>query len=567
MSSAMRILLVSRPHPEGARDPFTSLMPTGLGYLNAILRENGFASSLANLSGASWHQVEELLRRERPAILGISVFTHNRFESLRVAALAKKVDPACLTVFGGPHATNDFESILTNHREVDAVVLGEGEETFLDLARTIAQGGRNLTGLAGLAFRQGTKVYNAMRPPVADLDALPPPAMHMDDAWGCDVRRQLEFIITSRGCPAACRFCSSPRFWGKALRFRSPRAMVDEILTIRDRYGLIYFSLRDDTFTVRKERVIEFCQLLLEEKIHILWNCQSRVNAVDEEMLIWMRRAGCECVQYGVESGSERVLAYLGKGVTAEQVRMAAGMTRRAGLNLSIYLITGVPGETCEDLQATLALINDILPHDGHVAPLAYYPGTALFNEAVREGKVKADLFERERGEALYVRSDPFVARSAETLLRALTRVGNKARFGPADFTAQRRLLGYCHGTNLAQGGWLEGKGDWGKAAALYGEIIERQPENSWGWLALGGLHGSRGDLVQAEKAFEQVVKIVPAHVPAYLALGDLRLEEGDRRGALQRYETARRLSPRDPDVVERLRMITSGRGRKKGDT
>lgn len=563
----MRILLVSRPHPEGARDPFTSLLPTGLGYLNAVLRENGFASSLANLSTASWRQVEELFRRERPAILGISVFTHNRFESLRLAALAKKVDPTCLTIFGGPHATHAFESILVKYREVDAVILGEGEETFLDLARAVKRGDRSLTGIVGLAYRKGAKVLYAKRPPVADLDALPLPALHMNDAWGCDVRRQLEFIITSRGCPAACRFCSSPRFWGKSLRFRSPRAMVDEIRAIRDRYGLIYFSLRDDTFTVRKDRVIDFCRLLLEEKVHILWNCQSRVNAVDEEMLIWMRRAGCECVQYGVESGSEKILAYLGKQITPEQVRRAAKATRRAGISLSIYLISGVPGETDDDLQATLTLINDILPHDGHVAPLAYYPGTALFDEAVREGRVGADLFERERGAALYVRRDPFVARSVETLLRALTRVGRKARFGPADFTAQREFLGYCHGTNLGQGEWLEAKGDIGKAEALYREIVERQPENPWGWLALGGLHGSRGDVTRAGKAFERAISLVPAHVPAYLALGDLRLEEGDQRGAKQLYETAKRLNPRDTDVGERLRMVVGERGTKKGDT
>jgi tetratricopeptide (TPR) repeat protein len=343
--------------------------------------------------------------------------------------------------------------------------------------------------------------------------------------------------------------------------------MVEEIRTIRDRYGLIYFALRDDTFTVHKERVIEFCRLLLEEKIHILWNCQSRVNAVDEEMLVWMRRAGCECVQYGVESGSEKVLAYLGKGITPEQVRRAARATRRAGINLSIYLITGVPGETDEDLQATLKLVNEILPHDGQVAPLAYYPGTALFNEAVRKGRVRADLFERERGEALYVRSDPFVARSAETLLRALTRVGRKARFGQADFTAQHEFLGYCHGTNLAQGEWLEGKGDAGRAESLYREIVERQPENPWGWLALGSLHGSQGDVVLAEKAFARVLSLVPAHVPAHLALGDLRIEEGDREGARQRYEAARRLNPRDPDVEERLRMMTGKSGRKKGGT
>lgn len=562
----MRILLVYRPHPEGARDPFTSLMPTGLGYVNAVLRENGFESRLANLSGVSWREVEELLRRERPDVLGISVFTHNRFESLKLAALAKKINPDCVIVFGGPHATHSFEAILAKHREVDVVVLGEGEETFLALVRALECRG-SLAGIEGLAVRRGVKVIHSQRSPFADLDALPPPVRYIDDAWGFDIRRQLEFIITSRGCPAACRFCSSPRFWGAGLRFRSPRSMVDEIRTIRDRYGLIYFSLRDDTFTVRKDRVIEFCRLLLQEKVYILWNCQSRVNAVDEEMLVWMRRAGCECVQYGVESGSERVLARLGKRITPQQVRRAAKATRRAGINLSIYLITGVPGETEEDVDATLSLVNEIRPHDGQVAPLAYYPGTALFEDAVRQGKVAADLFDRDHGEAQYVRSDPFVARSAETLLRALTRVGRKANFTPADFAAQRELLGYCHGTNLAQGEWFEDKGQEGKAADLYREIVEREPENPWGWLAQGGLFGLRGDVNSAKDAFAKVLSIVPGYVPAHLALGDLCLELGDRNGAHRWYEAARGLNPYDPLVEERLKSVSKRSGKKKGGT
>ena len=185
------------------------------------------------------------------------------------------------------------------------------------------------------------------------MDSLPLPAASFENAIGVDVRRQLEFIITSRGCPASCSFCSSPRFWGKTLRFRSPRAIIDEIRYIRDKYGLIYFSIRDDTFTSDRKRVVEFCRLLLQEKIYILWNCQSRVNAVDEEILCWMKRAGCECVQFGVESGSKRVLMSLGKGITPEQVKRAALATRRVGIHFSIYLITGVPGETEEDLKET----------------------------------------------------------------------------------------------------------------------------------------------------------------------------------------------------------------------
>lgn len=541
-------------------------MPTGLGYLNALLRENGYGSRLANLSGVSWRETEALLRRERPDLFAVSVFTHNRFEALRLAVLAKEINPACVTVFGGPHATHRFTAILKENPAVDLVVLGEGEATFLELVRMVASGEQRFEAVAGLACRSGEVIHYSSRPPLADLDALPSPALHYGDAWGCDINRQLEFVITSRGCPAACRFCSSPRFWGKGLRFRSPRAMVDEIRLIRDRYGLLYFSLRDDTFTARKDRVIEFCRLLLEEKVYILWNCQSRVNCVDEEMLLWMRRAGCECVQYGVESGSERILAELGKQITPEQVRVAARATRRAGISLSVYLITGVPGETDEDVRATIRLINDILPHDGLVSPLAYYPGTVLFDDAVRKGSTRPDLFERQREEALYVQSGPSVERATESILKALERVGRKARFSPADFSAQRKLLGYCHGLSLTAGEWFEGVGEYARAEAQYREINERQPDNPWGWLALGSLYGALGDSERGRHAFLRALSLVPRHVPAHLALGDFRLDGGDRKEAVRHYERARELNPQDPEVRRRLKELGL-HGMKKGGT
>jgi radical SAM superfamily enzyme YgiQ (UPF0313 family) len=280
----MRILLAYKAHAAGAADPYTSLLPVGLGYINAVLRSRGFKSRIANLSRTSWKETADLLKSERPDILGVSQFTHNRFESLKLAAIAKKADPACFVVFGGPHATHRAREILAGNRDVDAVVLGEGEETFLELAGCLAAKGTPPESIRGMALRRGKEILlTPHREPLADLDNLPLPAAYYDDAFAADPHRQLEFIITSRGCPAACRFCSSPRFWGKNLRFRSPQSIVDEIRFIRDKYGLLYFSMRDDTFTADRERVMAFCRLLLQEKIFILWNCQSRVNAVDAE--------------------------------------------------------------------------------------------------------------------------------------------------------------------------------------------------------------------------------------------------------------------------------------------
>ncbi len=554
----MEILLAYKAHARGARDPYTSLLPVGLGYLNAILRQEGHRSKVANFSHATWREIRDRLAEAPPSILGVSQFTHNRFESIRLARLVKEVNPSCCVVFGGPHATHRFHEILVSEQSVDVVVVGEGEHTFCELARCLARQGMNALGsVQGIAFRKGSSVLTTPpRAPLDDLDSLPLPAACLDDAFGVDPCRQLEFLVTSRGCPASCRFCSSPKFWGKAVRFRSPRSIVDEIKFIRDRYGLLYFSVRDDTFTADRKRVLEFCRLLLREKVYILWNCQSRVTAVDEEILFWMKRAGCECVQFGVESGSVRVLRTLGKGISLEQIKRAAEITRRAGIHLSLYLMTGIPGETAQDVEATLSLLDTIKPSDGQVSPLAYYPGTVLFEQGVRSGAIGGDVFEKVKREAVYVRSDPFVARSVQMIISKLGHGAERTQFTRAEFLAQKKALGYCHATNIMSGEMYEAVSQWRRAESEYREIVDREPENPWGWLLLGELYAGRGDSVRARPAFEKLIGLVPSHAPAFANLGELYRIEGDAATALEYYRRALIRDPNEKTARAGIRRI-----------
>ena len=555
----MEILLAYKAHARGAHDPYTSLLPVGLGYMNAVLRKEGHHSRIANFSKYDWDGVARIIAAKPPALLGVSQFTHNRFDSIKLAGLAKNISPSCFVVLGGPHATHRYHEILSRNETVDAVVMGEGEETLSELAGILAQKGVDaLDSIRGLAFkRAGSVVANPSREPLADLDGLPFPAAFIEDAIGLESHRQLEFLITSRGCPAVCNFCSSPKFWGRSLRFRSPRSIVDEIRFIRDRFGLIYFSIRDDTFTADRERVLAFCRLLLLEKIHILWNCQSRVNAVDEEVVFWMKKAGCECVQLGVESGSLKILRTLGKTITREQILKAAESTRRAGIHLSLYLMTGVPGETGEDITDTLSLLESVKADDGQVSPLVYYPGTRLFDEAVKSGMVGGDLFESDTREALYVRSDRFVQKSTQTILKSVERIARRSRFTRADFHAQKKLLGYCHGTNIMAGEFHESRGELREAEGEYREILDREPENPWGWLMIGELYAKVGDTAGARQAFEMLSSLVPAHAPAYSYLGELCLIAGDRSAALRFYRQAISLDPFELTAREGITQIS----------
>ncbi len=510
----MKILLAYISGEPDRKDPYISLVPTGLCYLHACLLEAGHDSMLANFSGWSHALIERELLNIRPDIAGISQWTHNRHVSMELAGKCRRMFPSCTIVMGGGHATFCQEDILTDESPVDIIILGEGEQTLLDLVNLHCSSS-DWRNIDGLAFRQdGTIVTTAPRKLLADLDKLPQPARHLDRSIGIDLQLQPEFIVTARGCPSACYFCSSPAFWGRKVRFRSPQDIVDEILFIRQNYGLIYFSIRDDTFTADRKRTLEFCSLLIAYQANILWNCQSRVSAIDDELLIMMKRAGCECVQLGVESGSPRILKQLGKTIAPEQIEHACALIRKIGINLSIYLISDIPGETAEDLQHTIDLIRRVRPDDGYVSPLAYYPGTRLHSDAVSSGTSEKRIFASTHKNALYVSSQ--TGKSAKKLLAELS--GSQIN-DPARFIQQKERLGYCYTTNVLAGEWYRQSGKYKAAEKEFQEITLRQPENPWGWFLLGELYAETGKDTKARECFRTVLKTVPRHAQSLEAV------------------------------------------------
>ena len=482
--------------------------------MHACLKEAGFDAVLANFSGWSDADIRHYLADLRPDVAGISQWTHNRHAALDLAGLVREVNPGCMVIMGGAHATFCYAEILGKSSPVDCVVLGEGEETLLEIVRHRNAGGawRAVNGIAYLS--DGEVVCTPPRAPLSDLDKLPMAAGFLEQSVGVDIPLQSEFVLTARGCPSACYFCSSPKFWQRKVRFRSPARIVEEMTFIRDRYGLIYFSLRDDTFTADRARTIEFCRLLIEGRVGILWNCQSRVNALDEELLLWMKRAGCECIQLGVESGSPRILSRLGKTITPAQVEHAAGLIRHVGINLSVYLISDVPGETEGDLRETIELVKRIRPDDGYVSPLAYFPGTRMFEEAVVAGQIDRNVFERDGQAAVYAVGKP--GRNSRRILQCLGRV---APHDALRFKRQKELLGYCYVTNVLAGEFYRQRGDYREAEIEFREITEREPDNPWGWYLLGDLYAESGKSGLARDCYRTVCEIVPQHGPSRQAL------------------------------------------------
>jgi len=511
----MKIILAYISGAPNRDDPYVSLLPTGLCSLNARLKEAGFDAHLANFSGWSEAAIKQQLTSLKPDLVGISQWTHNRHASYDLAALVRREIPGSTVVMGGGHATFCCRELLGKDSPVDIVILGEGETALLELVACCAQR-HEWQGICGIAFRRNADVIvNAACPSLTDLDSLPYASRFLENSIGVDRELQSEFIITARGCPSACHFCSSPEFWGRRVRFRSPGHIVDEILYIRDTCGLMYFSLRDDTFTADRTRAIAFCRLLIERKAHILWNCQSRVTALDEELLTWMKRAGCECVQLGVESGSQSILDVLGKAITPRQVEQAAAQVRKIGINLSVYLISDVPGETKDDIRQTMDLVRRIRPDDGYVSPLAYYPGTRLFEDAIAAGRVDRDIFEKCRDSAVYVAGAP-----GPNLNRLLKVLDGHSPVDASRFQRQKQLLGFCYTTNVLAGEWNRQHNEIEAAEREFREITEQEPENPWGWYLLAELYAELREKKMAAACYRSVLEILPGHGPSLAALG-----------------------------------------------
>lgn len=501
-------------------DEFESLLPIGLCSLHALLRSRDIPVTLANFSNMPHRQIIDLLLQIQPTVVGLSQWTHNRHATLELTQLIRHSLPDCTILLGGGHATHQAELILQRHPEVDLIAVGEAEQTLLELLVAL-QTGTPLSEIPGLVIRTNNSILRtAQRQSWPDLDSLPFPTAWLHEAINLDIPLQAEFLSSSRGCPAACNFCASPSFWGRRVRYRSAHSVTQEMIFTREQYGLTYLSLRDDTFTADRRRTVALCQELIEKRATLFWNCQSRVEAIDQETLEWMRRAGCECVQLGVESGSPEILKLLGKRIRPEQIHSAAKLIRQAGMQLSVYLITGIPEERDTDRQQTINLIKQIQPDDLQVAPLAYYPGTALFETAVSSGKLQQDLFESSPDEAVLAERDGQL--QVRQLLSRTARYRRSCSI--KQLLAIQDTRGYSAVTAMQTGDAYAEEGNLQRAEDLYRLITTQEPDHPWGWLLLGELLEQTNQRHKAADCYKQVLQLVPRNRPA--AEGLIRMQQ-----------------------------------------
>jgi len=485
-------------------------LPIGLGYLQAVLKPQGYPCRLGNLSGKTRKEVLAYLREQNPAVVGVSMFTFNRKRSFELLQWAREACPQAVLLAGGPHPTHLAEEVFADCPALDAIVKGEGEVPLLEVVRRLGAG-RDWREAPGLITRLGETPSPA---PIEDLDALGTPAEHLEADFLDDIG-QLAYLCTSRGCPATCNFCNTPEFWGTSIRFRSPQAVLQEMTLLNRRHGLTYFSFRDDTFTANRGRILSLMEGIQGSGLHPLWNCQSRVNLVDEDRLVAMKRAGCEFMQFGVEHASPEVLKLLDKGTNLKQVDNALSLVRRVGMNLGIYLITGIPGETWADVELSADLIRRTRPHDVQISPLALYPGTRLFDRYREEGRIAPDYFRASGDVEVFARVDAHTERALRHIEMVTEQTKRKAAYTPAEFAAQKRWLGFCAVTNLLCGEVAEEMGRFAEAEAEYAEVISREPGNTWGFLKRALLREQLGQRVQALADLDEVLRLAPGNPEA----------------------------------------------------
>jgi radical SAM superfamily enzyme YgiQ (UPF0313 family) len=394
MSAAVKVTLINPPTLQGVfhHHPY---LPAGLAYLAAVLEEKGNQVTIIDCiaEGIDQNQLKHKLAKLNPDVIGISSMTPMVHSALMAARGAKEVCPNTPVVLGGPHATFMDKEILAIEPAVDVIIRGEGEVTLAELIKRITNN-VGLNTANGITYRhQEQIVQNPSRGYIQNLDDLPFPTYKHFHLEKYRLFGKLVFpVITSRGCPFQCNFCTNSRILGKQYRVRSPQNIGHELEVLKRDYNADSFTFYDDTLTLDKKRLYDICDEIKSRKLNTPWDCQTRVDQVSEEMFTKMKKTNCQQVFFGIESGCQSVLNAVNKRTTVEQNEVAIKLAKKTGLFVAISIIIGYPGETTEMRKETFNFIKRAEPDDVYLCIATPYPGTELRKEVERLGyKMSSD--------------------------------------------------------------------------------------------------------------------------------------------------------------------------------
>lgn len=426
----MKTLLIDPPYNclMGTKAP--SIYPLGLAYLSAMLNKAGHESVYVNLDYDdtliyvnpfsrvknvsfykkyldecdkdldchTWKKLKDLLVWISPEIVGISCVTVKMKSVLKVARIIKNYSLDIKVVLGGHHSQIYAKDILNNCLDVDFIIKGEGEESLVELADLLEKqklkNGSNLEeslkNIDGLVFRDdlGKACENRPRSFISNLDSLP----YAESAKYYKNERlinlPLSSIMTSRGCPYQCSYCATNQIWQRNIRRRSVENVINEIEYRISEQNIREFNFLDDCFTMNKNWILEFCNLILRKNISINWSCISSISFIDETLFGLIVRAGCNKINLGIESGSERILELCNKHLNLNHARKIFDYARKYRISTTAYFMMGFPTETKDDIKKTQELICELKPNWVYMNIWIPLPGTTFFDWAVKKGLI-----------------------------------------------------------------------------------------------------------------------------------------------------------------------------------
>jgi len=359
----------------------------GIAYMASYLEQRGYSCRILDCTAEeiALNDFETRLNCEPPRFIGITATTPLITNGLRIAEKCRRLFPEAKIVFGGVHSTALPEDVL-KEKFVDYVVRGEGEETIRELVSN-----EDIRNIRGLSYKKnGIMLHNPDRPFISDLDRIPPPAYHLlpmgkyRPAVGSYKRLPAMSVFATRGCPGRCTFCY--RIFGSRVRFRSAQKIIEEIKMLQEKYGIKEICFYDDTFTVVRKVIKEFCMILINEKMDLTWSCFSRIDCVDEEIMRSMKKAGCHLILFGIESADEVILKNIKKRMDLDKARETVRLARKIGIEVRASYMFGNPGETEESIKKTMRYAMELDADEAQFSIATPYPGTEFFEWARTNG-------------------------------------------------------------------------------------------------------------------------------------------------------------------------------------
>ena len=388
----MRTLFILPPSKFALREAAgITALPLGLAYLASVLEAEGQRVKIIDCPTLNYdmRSLEKEVKGFKPDVVGITSTTSTIYDAYKVAELIKEINSKAKVVIGGPHVSFTAKETLKECPFIDIVVRGEGEITTKELMLHLEKG-LSLEEVKGISFRKNGKIVETEdRPFIKNLDKLPFPAYHLLPMDKYKVgKHRFANTITSRGCPFSCIFCSSSELCGRVWRARSPENVVEELKVLKSEYDVSEVEFLDDTFTLNSRRVEKICDLMIKENLNLSWSASSRVNTITQRLADIMKKAGCHTIYLGIESGSQKILDLIQKGISVIQAEKAVQIVKRAGINALGSFIIGVPGETTKSIKKTIRFAKRLNLNFVQFSICTPYPGTRLYKIAKEKGLI-----------------------------------------------------------------------------------------------------------------------------------------------------------------------------------